>query len=293
MNIYYIYKITNPKGKVYIGQSKNKRRIKEYKWIAKDSKQALISRSIYKYGYINHKFEILFNNLSKEEANNKEIELISSFKQLGISLNISPGGQLSSYTYRKRVIQFDINSNYIATFDSIKDAAIAINCDSSSITKCIKSMRYYCKGFLFCYEGDYINGFIPKWIAKLEKKTTAKRQFNIFDLEGRFIKSYKSAEQAAKELNISSSAITSNLRGVTKRAKQFIFSFEHSVESYIHPNAKQIYQLDHLGNIVKKFKDYKDASKKLSVSCGVVIRILKGKKVINKYKNIKLKYKND
>ena len=54
-----IYKITNPKGNVYIGQSTNiEARFKRYK--AGDCKtQIKLHRSLLKYGFINHTFEII------------------------------------------------------------------------------------------------------------------------------------------------------------------------------------------------------------------------------------------
>lgn len=54
-----IYKITNPKGKIYIGQSINiENRFKRYKW-HNCKNQIMISRSIDKYGFANHLFEII------------------------------------------------------------------------------------------------------------------------------------------------------------------------------------------------------------------------------------------
>jgi len=53
-----IYKITNPNGQVYIGQSTNIiARIYSHKF--QSEKNTLIMRSIKKYGYENHVFEIL------------------------------------------------------------------------------------------------------------------------------------------------------------------------------------------------------------------------------------------
>lgn len=53
-----IYKITNPKGKVYIGQSINiEKRFTDYKYLQK--KQTKIFYSIQKYGYDKHIFEVV------------------------------------------------------------------------------------------------------------------------------------------------------------------------------------------------------------------------------------------
>lgn len=56
----YIYKITNPKGKIYIGSTVNiKDREYRYK-TARIKNQVKIYNSILKYGFDNHKFEIIF-----------------------------------------------------------------------------------------------------------------------------------------------------------------------------------------------------------------------------------------
>ncbi len=55
-----IYKITNPKGKIYIGQSINvEKRLNGYKNLNNCDKQLLLYRSLKKYGSKNHNFEII------------------------------------------------------------------------------------------------------------------------------------------------------------------------------------------------------------------------------------------
>lgn len=66
-----IYKITSPTGKVYIGQSVNvEKRLKDYK-SCNAKKQPRLHRSFLKYGYKNHKIEIVCE-CSLEELNDKE-----------------------------------------------------------------------------------------------------------------------------------------------------------------------------------------------------------------------------
>jgi len=79
-----IYKITNPEGEVYIGQSKNiEKRWKHY--TTNPSKnQPKLFYSFLKYGWINHKFEII------EECNNlieRERYWISYYKSENNGLN--------------------------------------------------------------------------------------------------------------------------------------------------------------------------------------------------------------
>lgn len=55
-----IYKVTNPIGQVYIGQSKDVQvRISGHKSILLSDKEYLLKQSYLKYGYENHKFELI------------------------------------------------------------------------------------------------------------------------------------------------------------------------------------------------------------------------------------------
>ncbi len=90
---YLVYKHTCPNGKVYIGITcetlpQRCKRGKGYRpnqafWLA-----------IQKYGWDNIRHEILFDGLTKEEAEQKEIELISQYKsnQKRYGYNIACGG---------------------------------------------------------------------------------------------------------------------------------------------------------------------------------------------------------
>ncbi len=67
-----IYKITNPSGKIYIGQSINiDRRFKSYRKLQNCKSQPKLFNSFCKYGVENHKFEIICECEAKE-LNDKE-----------------------------------------------------------------------------------------------------------------------------------------------------------------------------------------------------------------------------
>lgn len=63
---FYIYKITNPNGKVYIGRTIKENifdRIKAYERLYKSTKrQVLLYNSIVKYGWDNHKWEVIYKS---------------------------------------------------------------------------------------------------------------------------------------------------------------------------------------------------------------------------------------
>lgn len=79
-----IYKITSPSGKIYIGQSVNiSSRINKYK-NAKCVTQPIILKSILKYGWENHLFEIVCE-CDKSELNEKERFYQEEFDCIGIN----------------------------------------------------------------------------------------------------------------------------------------------------------------------------------------------------------------
>ena len=79
---YYIYKHTFPNNKVYIGITSKK---PEYRW-GKEGKEYWYSNrkmfyAIKKYGWNNIIHDILFNNLTKEEAHKKKLNSLNSIIQ--------------------------------------------------------------------------------------------------------------------------------------------------------------------------------------------------------------------
>lgn len=94
-----VYKHTSPSDKVYIGMTSREPKLRwnngngylckiKGKYI-----QPLFANAIVKYGWSNIKHEILFTNLTKSQACEKEVELIRHYKNLGISYNITDGGE--------------------------------------------------------------------------------------------------------------------------------------------------------------------------------------------------------
>lgn len=91
---YCVYKHTCPNGKVYVGiTSKNP----IVRWAKGNgyNHNTHFHNAILKYGWNNIKHEILYTDLSKEEACEKEIELIAEYKSNNpdYGYNLSSGGE--------------------------------------------------------------------------------------------------------------------------------------------------------------------------------------------------------
>lgn len=90
--MYTVYKHVNKiNGKVYIGQTALDVNIR---WKnGKGYKNGIFKNAIKKYGWDNFEHVIIKEGLTKEEANLLETSLIKEYKELGISYNITDGGE--------------------------------------------------------------------------------------------------------------------------------------------------------------------------------------------------------
>jgi group I intron endonuclease len=88
----YIYKITNPSGKIYVGQTIDiNERQRKYKY-ANCKNQTRLYRSLLKYGWENHIFEVI-QTAELCDLNRIEIEWIDKLNCFTKGLNCTVGGQ--------------------------------------------------------------------------------------------------------------------------------------------------------------------------------------------------------
>jgi hypothetical protein len=94
----YIYQITSPSGKIYIGQSKMsvENKLKAYRDLEKNIKSnRKIANAIQKHGFNNMKFEIIEenSNWTNEELNAREIHWIAHYNTVNEGYNMTLGGE--------------------------------------------------------------------------------------------------------------------------------------------------------------------------------------------------------
>jgi group I intron endonuclease len=220
-----IYKITNPNGKIYIGQSINiERRWKKYKdWI--NHNQPKIFRSIKKHGIENHKFEIIEECdifiLDERELYWKQyyLDILGWNNMLFCQLNDGNGGFRSEETKRKIS-----ESNKGRIFSEESKLKMKISRNKRNISKETGQKISQSK------KGIRIDSiFTPERNNKLKKPVVQ------FDLKGFLVAEYPSYIEAKEITGIK---MTEALRGKCKTAGGFIwmkkedlnennYSFEH------------------------------------------------------------------
>lgn len=202
-NLYIIYRHTSPSGKVYIGITSKKN--PEHRWNKGRNYRntTYFYNAIKKYGWDNIKHEILFYNVPEDRAKKLEISLIRHYKNLGISYNITEGGEgvlglKHSEECKKKMSEIRM-SKY--TSEERKEL-------SRKAGLCNKGNKYNRKtGFK---KGYY------KGCKKVSQYTP----------EGVLINTFDSVSIASDILNIPKQEIRRCAEGYRKTCRKFIFKYE-------------------------------------------------------------------
>jgi hypothetical protein len=162
----------------------------------------------------------IFENLTFEESNNIEIEMIEYFGRInlnnGILSNMTDGGEgfrnfiftddtkkkmshmaIGTKTYAnngmsKMVEQYDLDDNFINKFNSLREAAESINKDCKNISSCCRGKTLTAYGFKWRYMAKSYNPSIKTESIEKRKKVYQ------YDLDGNYINEYKSQSEATR-----------------------------------------------------------------------------------------------
>lgn len=130
-----------------------------------------------------------------------------------------------------KVDVFDLEGNYVTTFKSITSACKELG---SNVSNVIKSMKTECtssNGYQFREFKKYSK------IGKYEKATADK--VLVYNIEGIFIKEYKSKLEAAIDLKIDVGGIVKNIQGKYSCVKNYMFkNYEKNYPLKINPYRK-------------------------------------------------------
>lgn len=215
-----IYKITNPRGQVYVGQSINiERRFKEYKRLAKRSAGRKLLNSLKVFGVENHTFEII-EECTNELLHNREHYWKVFFNTVEKGLNcdyFDQGGGPRCQEIRDKISK--------ATLGKPKSEAHKANMrkpKSEEHKKNISLAKQQITDETKRKISEAKKGKTPNRDYKEWAKTITKPVLQ-YDLEGNFIKEWEGVKIAALHLGCDPTTITANLRGITKKGFGYIW----------------------------------------------------------------------
>lgn len=215
-----IYKITNPEGKIYIGQSIDiDRRFKEYKRIQKRSAGRKIISSLKKYSPDKHVFEVLEECLI-HQLHEREYYWKMYYKSVENGLNCdyfdNSGGPRSEETKRRISEGAKGKKRSEATKQKLRKPKTEEH--KQNISKAKQNISQETKQRISeGKKGKTPNRDYKTW-AKQQQKPVLQ-----YDLEGNFIKEWEGVKAAAAYLGCDPTTITANLRGITKKGYGYIW----------------------------------------------------------------------
>lgn len=236
-NNYIVYAHINKiNGKMYIGLTKQRPEERWRKGKGYKSSPHFYS-SIMKYGWNNFVHLILFDKLTKDEAKNLEIMLISKYKTRNklYGYNLTKGGddgngspipfevkEKIKQTLSKKVVQLSKKDNslintydsLINTYDSLIDAEKQTGISSKHISRCCLKQRKSTKGYHWMFYEDYLNN-----------------GFNIGDTQTKKVicveknKIFNSIKEASDFIGVSPASVCNCCKGKTKTSGGYTWNY--------------------------------------------------------------------
>ena len=234
---YCVYKHTSPSQKVYIGITSLKPslrwRLDGSGYIRNDRHNTYFANAIQKYGWDNFKHEILFENLSKEEAEKQEIELISYYNSTNrdYGYNIQSGGT-SGYIFTDDMKKHlsDIHKGKHHTEET------KTKMSKSRIGHCVSEetrnkIRISNTGKTASIETRNKMSMARKGNPlsdehKIKLSNSHKKRVLQYSKNGTFLKEYNSVKDACLELSFCPQNITACCRGINKTAYGYIWRYK-------------------------------------------------------------------
>lgn len=287
---YSVYKHTSPSGKVYIGITS----LSVYERWANGNgyrTQKVFWRAIKKYGWDNFKHEVLFTDMSKEDAKLKEIELIDFYKsnctkwqnptygynstdggdlrESGFTLSEDTKQRISNSDYhtnkRKSIDCFDLNGKFLKTYNDLNSIALENNVQKTNIVKCCTKKIKSLNGKIYRYNNE-TNGIDIEPYKQFEPKN--KKCVSVYNLDGSYIETFSSLYDASIKYKCDVTNIVSCCKGKYNTCCGFIWVYGTPDEiGYVEPRndcttkKKKVAMYDLDGDFIMEFDSIADAKR--------------------------------
>ena len=243
-----IYKYTFPNGKVYIGQTINPVSRKNSHLNEKTGARNVAFWRAYKK-YQTYKYEVIesIEDESREglcdRLNDLEQKYIAEYQSTNpqYGYNLTSGGRVfvvneegrkhmsEARTDKLPVLQYDLNGDFVAEYESTIAAAKAIGSRAGSVWSCclgiasgkrVKKVQIV-KGFTFRFKADY-----PDVPPHIDLEITSHRTKVLqFSLDGELVKEWDSITEAHLALNCHESGIRQCCNGKYRQCAGFMWRY--------------------------------------------------------------------
>ena len=278
-----IYKITSPTNRIYIGQAVDlDRRYKSYRKY-NEKRQIRLYRSIAKYGFLNHKWEII-ELCNKEDLNKRERYWQDYYNVVGKQ------GLNSMLTNSENL------PREMSISSSIKQARVR----GISLKDCLSVWEMFCKGIptteirkiypKISYKVLWKIKTVKHWINKYLKD---RKNIDISDYTNQIPYNRFSEDQKSQIIDLYYNQ-NFTLKEVSKimKANPITISNILNIKEKRHPkNINKVIQYDLQGNLIREWSNVRQIVEELKFTAGGIRSACNG--TIQKYKNFIWKYKKN
>ncbi len=214
-NNYIIYKAVNfQSSEVYIGSTSKSVEVRKADHIQKSNKGigSYFQEAIGTYGPEAFTWEQIDTANDVNEMAAKEKRYILEYTSNINGYNSDCGGGV-----QKNVYQYSTDGGHlIGTYDSLENAANAVNSSRKSISNACLGYNKTCMGFFWSY--DCTEPFFPG-------KDSRKKGVSQFNLEGNLLANYVSVSEASRITGISKTCISRCCRGEREKTSGFLWKY--------------------------------------------------------------------
>lgn len=228
-----IYKITNPSGNIYIGQTKDLTKRLKYYQSQSCKCQVKLCNSIKKYGWDKHIIEIL-ETVPNDKVCEREIYWIEKFKTNYKrypeynGLNLTDGGQNNKGNNIRRVYEYTLSGEFIKDWACQADAVREYKLIQNHIPQA-------CKGILKTFAGRRWSYEKFDRLEPIKKRRSDVKYVDIYqiDLSGNIIKQWNNIGEIVKELSATYAGITNCINNKRPTYKGYKWIKKENYDTFV------------------------------------------------------------
>lgn len=134
-------------------------------------------------------------------------------------------------TNKKQVTCYDMNGNFINTYDSVLQAERFTGADHSVIIRCCNNQCKTSAGYIWRYSDDDLTAEHIKWCNHMSGKKALSKPVVQFDMNMQFIGRYESITEAKRKMGVNNSCISQCCNGKLQTYGGYIWKFEDDVDN--------------------------------------------------------------
>ena len=190
--------------------------------------------------------------------------------------NGTRGGEVVPDNLKKKncILQYDLDGSFIQCFNSLSSAARSVGVSRNALTNVIYGDGITCGGYQWRHIDDSRVVHAVRNGMDNVRKAVIK-----YNMNGEYIDTYESLEDAAKSVGTYSSSISKVCRGIHKSHKGYIWRYEDDTltddelnDMSNKCNKRAVIQISEDMNVINKFESATDASRKTGIAIGSIRR---------------------